>query len=136
MKRDQDLMSNLKLIEAAAQARACAYVPYSKFSVGAALLTRSGKVFSGCNVENISLGLTICAERAAVTAAIAGGQRDFVAIAVVTDSHEPAVPCGGCRQVLAEFNTSIKIITSTVGGTTQEFSLADLLPRPKQGILE
>jgi cytidine deaminase len=125
-------MSNLKLIEAAAQARACAYVPYSKFSVGAALLTRSGKVSSGCNVENISLGLTICAERAAVTAAIAEGQGDFVAIAVVADSHEPAVPCGGCRQVLAESNPSIKIMTST----TQEFSLADLLPRPKPGILE
>ena len=137
MKRDQDLMSNLKLIEAAAQARACAYVPYSKFSVGAALLTRSGKVFSGCNVENISLGLTICAERAAVAAGIAGGQKDdVVAIAVVIDSHEPAVPCGGCRQVLAEFNPSTKIIVSTIGGTTQEFSLTDLLPRPKQGILD
>src|SRR5436853_1014874 len=109
MKRDKDLMSHFKLIEAAAQARACAYAPYSKFSVGAALLTRSGNVFSGCNVENISLGLTICAERAAVAAAIAGGQKDFAAIAVVTDSQEPAVPCGGCRQVLAEFNPSLKI---------------------------
>jgi len=71
-----------------------------------------------------------------VGAAIAEGQKDFVAIAVVVDSDEPAVPCGACRQILAEFNPSIKIITSTVGGTTQEFCLADLLPRAKQGILE
>ena len=136
MKQNQELKSYREVINAAAQARTYAYVPYSKFSVGAALLTRSGQIFSGCNVENISLGLTICAERAAVAAAIAGGQKDFVAVAVVTDSHEPAVPCGGCRQVLAEFNPSMKIITSTTGGTTQEFSLTDLLPRPKQGILE
>src|ERR1700724_2517409 len=104
MTRDKILMSDRELIEAAAQARANAYVPYSKFSVGAALLTTSGKVFLGCNVENVSLGLTLCAERSAVAAAIAGGQKDFVAIAVATDSREPAIPCGGCRQVLAEFN--------------------------------
>ncbi|SRR5712691_10921095 len=98
-------MSTTKLIEAAAQVRASAHAPYSKFSVGAALLTRSGKILVGCNgVENLSPGLIICAERAAVAAAIAGGQKDFVAIAVVANSHEPAVPCGACRQVLTEFD--------------------------------
>ncbi|HAF02174.1 MAG TPA: cytidine deaminase, partial [Spartobacteria bacterium] len=93
-----------ELVKAALQARNYAYAPYSKFSVGCALLTKSGKIFTGCNVENISLGLTICAERAAVAAAIAEGEKDFVAIAVVTDSDAPALPCGACRQVLAEFN--------------------------------
>jgi cytidine deaminase len=123
MKQNQSLMSNDKLIQAAAQVRASAHAPYSKFSVGAAPLTRSGKIFLGCNVENISLGLTLCAERAAVAAAVVGRQKDFVAIAVVTDSREPAVPCGRCRQVLAEFNPSIRIITSTASGNMQEFSL-------------
>lgn len=123
-----------ELIKAALQARSYAYAPYSKFSVGCALLTKSGRIFTGFNVENISLGLTICAERAAVAAAITEGEKDFVAIAVVTDSDAPALPCGACRQVLAEFNPAVKIVASTISGGTQEFSLSDLLPRPKQGI--
>ncbi len=109
---------------------------YSKFSVGAALLTKSGKIFTGCNVENISLGLTICAERGAVAAAIAEGQKDFVAIAVVTESEAPALPCGACRQVLAEFNPGIEIVASTTRGSVQEFNLSDLLPHPKRGMPE
>jgi cytidine deaminase len=125
-----------ELIEAALQARNFAYAPYSKFSVGSALLTKSGEIFTGCNVENVSLGLTICAERAAVMAALGEGHKEFVAIAVVTDSAEPALPCGACRQVLAEFNSAIKIVASTTSGITQELSLSDLLPRPKQGIPE
>lgn len=120
----------------ATEARQRAYAPYSKFSVGAALLSESGKVFVGCNVENVSLGLTICAERAAVAAAISAGSRDFVAIAVVTDSKRPALPCGACRQVLAEFNLSMKILASTLTGEVEEFEVAELLPKPRQGILE
>lgn len=124
------------LLQKALEARTNAYAPYSRFAVGAALLTRSGAIFAGVNVENISLGLTICAERAAVSAAIAGGEKEFVAIGVVSDSDEPAVPCGACRQVLAEFNPTMTVITSTIAGKTQEFQLDELFPRPRQGVLE
>jgi cytidine deaminase len=130
------ITNNNELLKAALEARDKAYAPYSRFAVGAALLTASGAIFTGANVENVSLGLTICAERAAVSAAITGGEKDFVAIGVVSDSEEPAVPCGACRQVLAEFNPTMAIITSTVGGRIQEFHLDELLPRPRQGVLE
>jgi cytidine deaminase len=124
------------LLKAAAEARANAYAPYSKFTVGAALLTKSNEIFSGCNVENISFGLTICAERAAVAAAVSKGHVDFLAIAIVADSKVPAMPCGACRQVLAEFNPELKILTSTTSGERETVSLTDLLPRAKQGIME
>lgn len=129
-------MSNNNLIEAASKARARAYAPYSKFAVGAALATKSGKIFTGCNVENVSLGLTICAERAAVAAAIADGEKEFVAIAVVTDFNEPVFPCGACRQVLAEFNPGLEIITATTQGRSETVSLTELLPHGCQKILE
>ena len=129
-------MSANRLIEAAFDVRQHAHAPYSQFSVGAALLTKSGKIFVGCNIENISLRLTICAEQAAVTAAVASGDVDFVAIAVVADSKEPVVPCGACRQLLAEFNPALEIITSTVDRRRETFLLSQLLPRPTQGILE
>jgi cytidine deaminase len=128
-------MPDSRLVNAAIEARKNAYAPYSKFAVGAALLTKSGEIFSGCNIENISLGLTICAERAAVAAAVAHGQREFVAVAIATESKEPAVPCGACRQVLAEFNPAMKVISSTIEGRKETSTLADLLPRPKRGIL-
>ena len=121
-----------ELIGAASGARLQAYAPYSGFQVGAALATEAGKIYTGCNVENVSLGLTICAERSA----IAQGSKDFAAIAVVTAGKKPAIPCGACRQVLAEFNPSIKVLTATVDGKVQEFDLAELLPFPAQGILE
>jgi cytidine deaminase len=127
-------MSEDEVIETAAKVRLSAYAPYSGFKVGAAVITRSGAVFTGCNVENASFGLTICAERAAVAAAIAAGQSDLVAIAVVADGPEPAAPCGACRQVLAEFNPSIKIIASTSQKQRQEFLLTDLFPRANQGL--
>jgi cytidine deaminase len=130
------ITNNNELLKAALEAKDKAYAPYSRFAVGAALLTASGAIFTGANVENVSLGLTICAERAAVSAAIAGGEKDFVAIGVVSDSEEPAVPCGACRQVLAEFNPTMTIITSTIGGRIQELQLDELLPRPRQGVLE
>jgi cytidine deaminase len=129
-------METDRLIESALEVRRFAYVPYSNFSVGAALLVKSGQVFVGCNVENVSLGLTICAEQAALAAAIATGEVDFVTLAVVSDSSEPIVPCGRCRQLLAEFNPRLQIISSTIHGQKQLFALDELLPRPKQGILE
>jgi cytidine deaminase len=129
-------MYKSKLIASATEVRRHAYAPYSNFAVGAALLTKSGKIFTGCNVENLSLRLTVCAEEAAVAAAVANGEKEFVAVAVVADSKEPAMPCGGCRQILAEFNPTMEVITSTVDGREEKFRLDDLLPRPKQGILE
>jgi cytidine deaminase len=130
------MLNSENLLKKAIEARKNAYAPYSRYTVGAALLTRSGAIVAGANVENVSLGLTICAERAAVSAAIAGGEKEFVAIGVVSDSDEPAVPCGACRQVLAEFNPKITIVTSTIAGKTQEFQLDELLPRSRQGVLE
>jgi cytidine deaminase len=124
------------LVKAALEVRNRAHVPYSKFAVGAALLTRSGKIFTGCNVENLSFRLTICAEESAVGSAIAAGERDFIAIAVVADSREPAIPCGACRQVLAEFSPDMEVISSTVGGQRETVHLNKLLPEAKQGILE
>ena len=124
------------LIEAAKAARAHAHVPYSRFAVGAALLTQDGTIFKGCNVENVSLRLTLCAEEVAVGAAVANGHTDFVAVAVVADSKQPILPCGGCRQLLAEFNPDLDVVGATLDGTTATYSLSELLPRPKQGILE
>jgi len=124
------------LIEAARAARANAYAPYSQFAVGAALQTKSGAIFSGCNMENLSFGLTLCAERSAVASAVSNGSHDFAAIAIVTDSEKPALPCGACRQVLAEFNPDLKIVSATLSGEVQEFELAKLLPYPDQGVLE
>jgi cytidine deaminase len=130
-------MDKNMLIKAAVDVKRHAYTPYSHFAVGAALLTKSGKIFTGCNVENLSFRLTVCAEEAAVVAAIAAGERDFTAIALVADSNEPAVPCGACRQVLAEFNPDIEVMTATADGRQEAtFLLNDLLPRPRQGILE
>ncbi len=128
-------MIDKDLIGAAEQVRKMAYAPYSTFAVGAALLGRGGEVFVGCNVENISFGLTMCAERVALGAAIAAGVRQFGCIAIVSDSREPVVPCGACRQALAEFASDLRIVSSSVFGVSSEFSLAALLPIPRQGIL-
>lgn len=123
------------LIDAARQARERAYAPYSRFAVGAALRTKSGRVFCGCNVENLSFGLTICAERAAVFAAVAAGEREFEALAVVADSKAPVTPCGACRQVLAEFSPTLPVCSANLEGAIFQSSIAELLPRAKEGIL-
>src|SRR3954453_15946642 len=129
-------MDAKSLIERAVSVREESYSPYSGFAVGAALLTKSGDVFTGCNVENLSYRLTICAEQGAVASAIAHGHRDFVSIAVVADSQTPVVPCGACRQLLAEFNPALSVVMATTNGQVEEVSLSELLPRPAQGILE
>ena len=116
------------LIEQAKRARLNAFSPYSKFKVGAAVLSKSGKIYSGCNVENASYGLTVCAERNAVAAMVAQGERKIAAIAIVTDLKRPASPCGACRQVIAEFGTQAKIILANLKGKTQILTLSNLLP--------
>jgi len=127
-------MTISELAAAARDAQKNAYAPYSGFKVGAAVLTGSGNVFAGANVENASFGLTICAERAAVAAAIGAGDTDLRVIAIATDGNEPTVPCGACRQVLAEFNQSLEIVALTSSGKKQHFDLGELLPRVNQGI--
>jgi len=112
-----------------------AYAPYSKFHVGAVLVAKDGRTFGGCNVENISFGLTICAERNAVFAAVAAGCREFSKIVIVADTDEPASPCGACRQVLAEFNPDLAIVLANFRGQSLNFRLSELLPRPTAGIL-
>jgi cytidine deaminase len=115
------------LIEAARAAQANAYAPYSSFRVGAALEATDGTVYTGCNVESASYGLSICAERAAVAFAVAQGARKFRRVVVVSDSEPPASPCGACRQVLAEFGTDIEV--RAVGPSSERtWSLGELLP--------
>ena len=116
-----------ELIKAARAARENAYVPYSKFKVGAAVLSKSGKIFVGCNVENASYGLTNCAERTAIFTAVSAGETDLTALAVVADTIGPTAPCGSCRQVMAEFGIS-KIVLCNVKGESRVVSLDDLLP--------
>ncbi len=123
-----------ELIAAAWDAREMAYAPYSKFHVGAALLAGDGRVFSGCNVENISYGLTNCAERVAIGAAIAAGARSFEKVVVVADTAQPISPCGACRQVLAEFGVKSVILANRTQRVT--FPLEELLPRASTGILD
>ena len=120
------------LVQEATAVRERAYAPYSRYAVGAAIATKSGSVFVGCNVENASLGATICAERGAIMQMVAAGERDPVACAVVTGDAEPASPCGICRQVLAEFSGDMPVVLvglgSREGETGRVVSLADLLP--------
>ena len=124
-----------QLIALATDAMEKAYAPYSNFKVGAALLLESGEVECGCNVENVSYGLTMCAERVAVGAAVQKGISKFLKLAIVANSKEAIVPCGACRQVLAEFNPALQILSARTAGRKAEFNLADLLPIPRQGIL-
>jgi|tagenome__1003787_1003787.scaffolds.fasta_scaffold20308793_2 cytidine deaminase len=130
------MLDEQRLIAAAKEARRNAHAPYSDFRVGAAVLTKTGKIFAGCNVENISLRLTLCAEEVAIGSAVAAGEKEFVAVAVIADSNAPVMPCGGCRQLLAEFNPEIHLISARLDGHIESYSLAELLPRARQGILD
>tara|TARA_R110002167_G_C12342813_1_gene621368 strand:- start:100 stop:501 length:402 start_codon:yes stop_codon:yes gene_type:complete len=121
-------MPTTALEHAARAAAAHAYAPYSKFPVGAAVLTADGSTFVGCNVENASFGLTNCAERTAVFSAIAAGHRHITCVAVYTPTDNPTAPCGACRQVLREFGPDLKVISTCAGPDRTETSLRQLLP--------
>jgi cytidine deaminase len=128
--------SLVSLEKAALKIRERAYAPYSNFRVGAALESADGKVFTGCNVENLSFGLTSCAERNAVFSAVASGVRSFRRIVIVADSKEPVTPCGACRQVLSEFSENMEIISINLDHEKYRGKLSHLLPRCKAGILD
>jgi cytidine deaminase len=119
-----------QLISDARKARGFAYAPYSGFQVGAALLTKDGKVFSGCNVEVSNFSATICAERTAVVKAVSEGYQEFVTIAVIADRPVPVSPCGQCRQTLNQFGADMEVIMATTQSDEIEvMKLSDLLPR-------
>lgn len=118
-----------RLIEEAKKAMSRSYAPYSGFRVGAALLTRSGNIYSASNVESASSGAAICAERAAIAKAVSEGERDFEALAVVADAEEPVAPCGICRQNLIEFGDEIKVIMANARGDAEMATAGELLPR-------
>lgn len=111
-------------------ARANAYAPYSRFTVGAAVITDSGQVFTGGNVENVSLGLTMCAERVAISTAVQSGFRRFAGMMVVTESEQPVAPCGACRQFISEFSPDLPIVCVGQGGGRKSWLLSELLPSP------
>ncbi|MBI3405934.1 MAG: cytidine deaminase [Acidobacteria bacterium] len=119
-----------KLISAAKSARGNAHAPYSNFRVGAALRAKSGRVYGGCNVENATYGLTVCAERVAIFKAISEGERGFDAIAVVTDTDTLTPPCGACRQIIWEFCGDIEVILSNTAGKVETMKMSTLFPRP------
>jgi cytidine deaminase len=116
--------------QAALQAMACAYAPYSNFRVGAALVCETGALAVGCNVENSAYPAGICAERSALAAAIAAGHRRFSAIVVATEADDPTPPCGLCRQTLVEFAPALEIVSVTSRGAHARWSLTDLLAHP------
>ena len=118
----------MNLIAAAMKARKNAYARYSNFAVGAALRTVSGVVFTGCNVENSAFGESMCAERVAVFAAVAAGERRFSHIAIIADCPAPLTPCGSCRQVLAEFDPDLVVIMANLKGQVTTKTARELLP--------
>ncbi|QBP40873.1 cytidine deaminase [Paenisporosarcina antarctica] len=122
-------MDKLQLMEQSKIARENAYVPYSKFKVGAALLTKEGKLYHGCNIENAAYSMTNCAERTAMFKAVSEGERDFASLAVVADTKGPVSPCGACRQVIAEFcKPNMPVYLINLKGDIQETTVAELLP--------
>lgn len=117
-----------ELAQRAAEALTHAYSPYSRLRVGAALRAVDGRIFTGCNVENASFGLTSCAERTALVKAVSEGAREFDALAVASEGERPLMPCGACRQMLSEFAPNLRIVIASSGGGTRETFLHDLLP--------
>ena len=118
------------LISAARQARENAHAPYSNFRVGAALRAASGRIFGGCNVENATYGLTVCAERIAIFKAVSEGERGFDAIAVVADTDKLTPPCGACRQLIWEFCGDVPVILANLKGKTEVIPMRELFPKP------
>lgn len=122
-----------RLVAAAREARSRAIAPYSGFAVGAALLAADGRIVTGCNVENASFGLTMCAERVALFKALSDGIREFRVLAVVAETEAPTPPCGPCRQLLWEYCADLPVLLANLTGITARYQLADLLPEPFDG---
>ena len=118
------------LATAAKQARQNAHAPFSNFKVGAALRTASGKIYGGCNVENATYGLTVCAERVAIFKAISEGERQFDAIAVATDTDTLTPPCGACRQLIWEFCGDVPVVMTNLKGQVETIRMRELFPKP------
>jgi cytidine deaminase len=121
--------SSEQLIETATAARLRSVAPFSNFKVGAALQTKAGKVFTGCNIESASYGLTVCAERVAIWKALSEGERDFTDLVVVADTETLTPPCGTCRQIIWEFAKQASIVMANLQGQREEVHIIDLLPR-------
>jgi len=119
-----------KLWRAAREARKRAHAPFSTFKVGAALETLDGEIISGCNVENATYGLTVCAERVALFKAISEGKKKFTRVCIVTDTAKPTSPCGACRQLLWEFGGNLDVVMGNLGGVLKETTMRDLFPMP------
>jgi len=130
MPYNKSLADDKKLISEAEKARKNAYAPYSKFSVGAALLSRNGKVYTGANLENSSFGQTVCAERLALYKAVSVGEKDFKKIAIVASGAKPVTPCGICRQALFEFSPELEVVCANLRGKVKKYTLKQLLPHP------
>lgn len=124
-------MNWTELLEAAKAVRERAYCPYSDFQVGSAILTDDGSIFIGCNIENRTFGLTVCAERVAVLSAVAQGHRKLAAVVAMTDTEPPSPPCGQCLEVLTEFgHPDLPVLLANVQGDSKEYRLRDFLPHP------
>jgi cytidine deaminase len=121
------------LIEAALNARENAHAPFSKFKVGAAVMDSAGRIHTGCNVENATYGLTLCAERVAIFKAVSEGARGFTRVAVVADTDTLTPPCGACRQILWEFCGDVEIVLANLTGRTEIYRLGTLFPKPFDG---
>jgi len=121
--------SENELIDAAASARLRSVAPFSSFKVGAAVRTKEGKVFTGCNVESASYGLTVCAERVAIWKALSEGERDFTDLVIVADTEQLTPPCGTCRQIIWEFCKHAKIVLANLRGEKEEVDIRELLPK-------
>ena len=132
MAKGIDEATTSRLVKEAKKVRENAHAPYSDYNVGAAILASSRKIYVGCNIENSSYGMTVCAERVALGCAISSGEKELIAIAIVTDDDPPATPCGACRQVLSEFQKNLIIISANLSGQQVLFRLSDLIPHPFQ----
>lgn len=125
--------SNEKLIESAIRARENAHAPFSNFKVGASLLTESGEIITGCNIENATYGLTLCAERVAIFKAISEGKKKFVKTAIVANTENLTPPCGACRQIIWEFCGDIEVVLANLQGATETFQMRELFPNAFDG---